>query len=223
MPVAELASVSKHFATPAGEVTAVREVDLAVEPGDFCLVTGRSGSGKSTLLALLGTLAVPSGGEVRLFGEPVGSRDDAALSALRAARLGFVFQFAGLLPTLTAFDNVRLPLLFGAGDSDAAALRARELLRRVGLGDRLTALPAELSGGEQRRVAIARALIAEPELLLADEPTGDLDSETEQEVMGIMGDLNREGLTIVMVSHNRELGGLASRRLEMLDGRLSEL
>lgn len=223
MPLAGLSAASKVFATPAGEVTAVREVDLSVEPGDFCLITGRSGSGKSTLLALLGTLAAPSAGEVRLFGESVGSRDDAALSALRALRLGFVFQFAGLLPTLTAFDNVRLPLLFGAGDSDAAALRARELLRRVGLGDRLSALPAELSGGEQRRVAIARALIAGPELLLADEPTGDLDSETEQEVMGIMSDLNREGLTIVMVSHNRELGGRASRRFDMRDGRLSEL
>lgn len=222
MPLAELIGVSKRYRTHAGEIVAVREVDLVIERGEFVVVTGRSGSGKSTLLSLLGALSTPSEGTVRLFGDDVGGMSDEARSSLRACRLGFVFQFSGLLPTLHALDNVRLPVLFGPGDSDSAALRARELLRRVGLGERLGAWPEQLSGGEQRRVALARALIARPELLLADEPTGDLDAQTEAHVMSILHELHDEGLTVVLATHNLNLRAGATRWLEMTDGRLDE-
>lgn len=220
--VAELVEATKVYRRGALLQTAVAGVSMTVQPGDFDVVMGRSGSGKSTLLALLGTLATPTDGLVRLFGQTVTALDDQATSALRAQRLGFVFQFTGLLPTLTAFDNVRLPTLFGPPADRETNRRARNLLRRVGLGDRLGAYPSELSGGEQRRVAIARALLAKPALLLADEPTGDLDDETEREILDLLSELHREGLTIVLVTHNVELVAHATRTFRMRNGHLTE-
>lgn len=219
---AALSGVTKTYGRGGGEIRALDQVTFELARGDFAVITGRSGSGKSTLLSLLGCLTTPTAGRVRLFGRDVAELNDAARSALRASRIGFVFQFTGLLPTLTAFDNVRLPSLFGEPD-EQVPYRARDLLRKVGLGDRLGAYPEELSGGEQRRVAIARALLNEPELLLADEPTGDLDSETEAEVMEILSGLHREGLTLVVVTHNLALREYATRWLTMTDGRISEV
>lgn len=221
-PLAELRGVSKTFHGGAGAIAAVSDVDLTLSAGEFVVCTGRSGSGKSTLLALLGTLASPTSGTVRLCGTDVATLSDAARARLRAEQLGFAFQFAGLQPTLSAFDNVRLPTLFHAPDPTAAALRARELLRRMGLGARLDAFPDELSGGEQRRVALARALLSQPRLLLADEPTGDLDVQTEAEVMELLAELHREGLTIVMVTHNLDLTACATRHLRLEAGRVVE-
>lgn len=217
--LAELIRVSKSY----GPVTALRDVTLRVDRGDFLVVSGRSGSGKSTLLAVLGSLTTPTAGDVRLFGRSVSAMSDAERSLLRATRLGYTFQFAGLLPTLTAYDNVRLSTVFGNRPGRETDLEARDLLRRVGLGDRLGAYAEQLSGGEQRRVAIARALLGRRELLLADEPTGDLDSQTEREIMEILAELHREGLTIVMVTHHTALRGYGTRAVEMRDGQLVEL
>ncbi len=222
LPPAVLAHVSKAYGAGERRIVALDDACLEVRRGDLIIVTGRSGSGKSTLLAILGALSRPTAGEVNLFGQPVAGLDDAARSALRAERLGFVFQFSGLLPTLTVYDNVRLPSLFRPGTDSRLDLRARDLLRQVGLGHRLASYPTELSGGEQRRVAIARSLLGEPDLLLADEPTGDLDSETEAEVMAILTDLHAAGLTIVLVTHNLDLRRHATRWLRMTDGRLAE-
>jgi len=212
----------EHVTRSYGDVVAAADLSLEIRAGDLVVVTGRSGSGKSTLLALLGTLTRPSAGRVVAFEQDVATLDDVALSSLRAHRIGFAFQFTGLLPTLTVFDNVRLPGLFAGPGSVARDLRARDLLRSVGLGERLDNLPPQLSGGEQRRVAIARALLNEPALLLADEPTGDLDSETEQAILELFQDLHRDGLTIVLVTHNLELKDRATRWLTMHDGRVSE-
>jgi ABC-type lipoprotein export system ATPase subunit len=218
--LAELNAVEKVYHGGAGEVAAVRGVTLRIETGELLLITGRSGSGKSTLLALLGGLTAPTRGQVRLQGEDLGALSDLELSHRRAEHIGFAFQFAGLLPTLNVFDNVRLATAFTPLDGVAAALRARELLRAMGLGARLTAWPDELSGGEQRRVALSRALLAEPDLLLADEPTGDLDADTEAEIMAILADKVAGGLTVVMVTHNLELASLATRHVTLRDGRL---
>ncbi|MCC7494588.1 MAG: ABC transporter ATP-binding protein [Fimbriimonadaceae bacterium] len=220
--LAELRGAGKTYHSPAGTVAALQPLDWTLSDGEFVVVTGRSGSGKSTLLALCGALATPTAGSVRLFGEALEALNDAARSVLRATRLGFVFQFTGLLPTLTVFDNVRLGTLFRPPEGVAADLRARELLQRVGLGDRLGAYPAELSGGEQRRVAIARALLGQPALLLADEPTGDLDNETEAGIMALFGELHAEGLTVVLVTHNLDLRRYATRWLRLQDGRIAE-
>jgi len=217
-PLVRLERVSRQY----GGVVAADELTLDINPGDFAVVTGRSGSGKSTLLALLGTLTRPTEGRVTAFGQDTAELDDEALSALRAHRIGFAFQFTGLLPTLTVYDNVRLPGLFAGPHSVERDLRARELLRQVGLGDRLDSLPPQLSGGEQRRVAIARALLNEPSLLLADEPTGDLDSETEAAILSLFEQLHRDGLTIVLVTHNLSLKDRATRWLTMHDGHVSE-
>ena len=217
-PLVRLERVTRRY----GGVTAAEDVSLTIAAGDFAVITGRSGSGKSTLLALLGTLTKPTEGRVTAFGEDISELDDPALSELRARRIGFAFQFTGLLPTLTVFDNVRLPSLFAGPQSVERDLRARDLLRRMGLGERLEHLPPELSGGEQRRVAIARALFNEPDLLLADEPTGDLDSETERAILDLFESLHSDGLTIVLVTHNLELKDHATRWLTMRDGRLSE-
>ncbi|NUQ01658.1 MAG: ABC transporter ATP-binding protein [Armatimonadetes bacterium] len=217
-----MASVTKVYGRPPTAITAVGEVSLSVHRGDFCVVTGRSGSGKSTLLALLGALTTPTTGQVKLGGASLSALGDQDRSALRAERLGFVFQFTGLLPTLTVYDNVRLPTLFRPHPLPGADHTARDLLREVGLGHRLGAYPPELSGGEQRRVAIARALLGQPELLLADEPTGDLDSETECDIMRILAERHQAGLSVVLVTHNLALRAHATRWLQMADGHLLE-
>lgn len=220
-PVIRLDNISKHYQQGSETVRAVDDVTLQVLPGDFASITGRSGSGKTTLLSLIGGLTTPSRGEVEIFGEAMSSLNDDALSFLRANRIGFVFQFASLIPTLTAQDNVRLPGMFG--EKPVSPKDAADLLAWVGLSDKLHNFPAELSGGQQTRVALARALTNHPSLLLADEPTGNLDVETESEILTLLRNLNRErGMTIVLVTHNPELAQHGTRHLVMQSGKLTE-
>lgn len=219
--VIRLEKVCKHYQQGGETVRAVDTVSLQILPGDFASITGRSGSGKTTLLSLIGGLTTPSDGRVEIFGEAIGGLDDEALSSLRANHIGFVFQFASLIPTLTALDNVRLPGLFGS--NPISPKDAADLLAWVGLSDKLYNFPAELSGGQQTRVALARALTNHPSLLLADEPTGNLDVETEAEILALLRDLNRErGMTILLVTHTPELAQHGSRHLVMQSGKLSE-
>lgn len=213
--------LAKRWGPPPG-YAAVEDVDLAVAAGEFVSIIGRSGSGKSTLLAMLGALTRPTAGTVTLDGADLWERDENQLARFRGRQIGFVFQFPSLLPNLTALDNVALPALFaGTMTSEAASDRARTLLADVGLADRANAYPATLSGGEQRRVAIARALINAPGLLLADEPTSDLDEDSEAEIADLLDRLRREqGFGLLVVSHNLDLARRADRSYEMSRGRL---
>jgi ABC-type lipoprotein export system ATPase subunit len=214
--------VGKTYATERGPVVAVRGIDLEIRRGEFAAIVGRSGSGKSSLMAMIGGLSRPSDGTVRIDDVDIWSLADDDLTAFRSRRIGFVFQFASLLPTLRIVDNVALPALLGRRtDADAAYGRGADLLARLGLAAQLDAYPAELSSGQQRRAAIARALINEPSLLLADEPTSDLDEETEAEIMAEFRDLNRDAqMTFIMVTHNLRLAEQADRLLHIADGAL---
>jgi ABC-type lipoprotein export system ATPase subunit len=215
-------NVGKTYATERGPVVAVRNVDLEVRRGEFVAIVGRSGSGKSSLMAMIGGLSRPSAGTVRVDDVDIWSFADDALTDFRSRRIGFVFQFASLLPTLRIVDNVALPALLGRHtDADAAYGRAAELLARLGLAAQIDAYPSELSSGQQRRAAIARALINAPSLLLADEPTSDLDEETEAEIMAEFRDLNRDArMTFIMVTHNLRLADEADRVFQIADGAL---
>jgi ABC-type lipoprotein export system ATPase subunit len=215
--------LAKVYAGPPRRVEAVKGVDLEVPKGQFLAVTGRSGSGKSTLLGMIGGLSRPTEGTVILDGVDLWSLSDNTLADFRNKKIGFVFQFSSLLPNLRAVDNVALPALIGgARDAPAAYSRAEYLLARVGLGGQLGAYPGELSGGEQRRVAIARALINSPSLLLADEPTGDLDEDTEAEILELLLGLQRaEGITLVVVTHNLALAQRAGRIVQVRQGRIA--
>ncbi|HOW90449.1 MAG TPA: ABC transporter ATP-binding protein [Elusimicrobiales bacterium] len=199
---------------------ALRGVSFEIKPGEFVAITGPSGCGKSTLLNILGLLDEPSGGRYELEGRSVSEMSDRERSDTRCARLGFVFQSFNLLNRLSAVENVVLPMMH-AGTPDAAArARARELLCRVGLKGKEKKTPLELSGGERQRVAVARALANSPRIILADEPTGNLDSVSSREVMEMLVKLNAEGITVVMVTHDRELAARVPRNLRMKDGRL---
>lgn len=217
----DVTGASKIFRTGTAEVRAVDDVRLAVRPGEFALIVGRSGSGKSTLLGMLAGLIRPTSGTVRIRGNDIGGLSDDAISELRSREIGFVFQFSGLLPTLTALENVMVPTLFSRNATGTRA-RAIELLATVGLSDRADTYPRTLSSGEMKRVAIARALINSPSLLIADEPTGDLDVDTEDEIMQVFGRLNRDGTTVVMVTHNPDLAQYATRMFRMDRGRMEE-
>jgi putative ABC transport system ATP-binding protein/lipoprotein-releasing system ATP-binding protein len=221
-PVVKLERISKHYRQGSQWVKAVDEVDLCVQSRDFLLITGRSGSGKTTLLSLIGGLTLPTSGNQRLLDEDLSRLNDRQVSHLRAERIGFVFQFSSLIPTLNVLDNVRLPSIFTTNPTDGLE-HANNLLDWVGLSDKKSAFPAQLSGGQQTRVALARALVNRPELLLADEPTGNLDLETEQEVMSLLRQINeKEGATVIMVTHNPSLAPFANRHAIMSDGRLAE-
>ena len=205
--------------------TAVRALDgvtLDVRRGEMVAIMGPSGSGKSTLLHLLGALDTPTSGEIRVGGQRYDGLGDAELTRLRRERIGFVFQFYNLLPALTAEENVLLPALIAGRRDQRTRRRARRLLRRVGLGARGAHLPAELSGGEQQRVSIARALLTEPEIVLADEPTGNLDTRSSQEVLRLLRELNEsEGQTLVLVSHDPAAAATAGRVIFLRDGRVA--
>jgi putative ABC transport system ATP-binding protein len=203
-------------------VEALRGVDLAVRRGEFLAVMGPSGSGKSTLLHLMGCLDRPTEGKVLFEGTDVSTMRSAALARIRNRRVGFVFQSFNLSPNLTALGNVELPMVFAGVPRRERLARARELLSRVGLRERERHLPAELSGGEQQRVAIARALANFPDLLLADEPTGNLDSETGHGVLSLLSETNVEGVTVVVVTHDPEVATAAKRRLRIRDGHIVE-
>jgi putative ABC transport system ATP-binding protein len=215
--------VSRTFRVGDAEVEALRGVCLDVQPGEFVALVGPSGSGKSTFLNLVGGLDRPTGGELWVDGVELGSSKEKALTEHRRRRVGFVFQSFNLLPRLTAVENVALPLMFvGIPDGDRLA-RARDLLAQVGLAERTGHRPTQLSGGEQQRVAIARALVGRPAIILADEPTGNLDSVTGREIMGLLRELNRaQGVTLLLVTHDPAAAAFAGRVVRMLDGRIEE-
>jgi putative ABC transport system ATP-binding protein len=220
-PLILLSGVVKRFATAAGEFEALRGVDLTVDHGEFVAVVGKSGSGKSTLLNMIAGIDRPSEGSIAVHGSSLGQLSEAQLARWRGLSLGIVFQFFQLMPTLTALENVQLPMDFaGRGAGSAAKARARELLERMGLAEQADKLPAALSGGEQQRVAIARALANDPPLVVADEPTGNLDSATADQVFHLFEELVASGKTIVFVTHDRDLARRASRVLEIADGRI---
>src|SRR5919106_5016354 len=221
-PAIEIHGLAKVFGSGKTEVRALDGVDLEIGRGEMVAIMGPSGSGKSTLLHLLGALETPTAGSIALAGRRFDGLDDRDLTLLRRAGIGFVFQFYNLLPALTAEENVLLPALI-AGDRDQEVRdRARLLLRLVGLSERAAHLPSELSGGEQQRVSIARALLTEPELVLADEPTGNLDTRSSAQVLELLRDLNAaEGQPLVIVTHDPEAAATAGRVVFMRDGKLA--
>jgi len=219
--VIELIDVKKSYVSDKGvEVQALRGVSLRIERGEFVAIMGPSGCGKSTLMNVIGTLDRPTAGEYRVGDEAVSALADEALSALRNRRFGFVFQAFNLLPLLTATENVELPLVYAKDEPADGRERALAALARLGLSDRGDHRPGELSGGQQQRVAIARALVTDPDVIVADEPTGNLDSRASLEVMAILQDLWRQGKTIVLVTHEHDVARFAQRLVTLKDGRV---
>jgi putative ABC transport system ATP-binding protein len=219
-PIISLDRVSRIYDMGHVEVPALDDVSLEVHPGEFVAIIGPSGSGKTTMMNIIGCLDRPTSGSYRLAGTPVAELDDDGLARLRSRTIGFVFQSYNLLPRTTALDNVATPLLYqGVSRSDRAA-RARAALERLGLGDRVHHEPTELSGGQQQRVAVARAIVTEPALILADEPTGNLDSHSGAEVMALLHELNAAGRTIVLITHDADVAAAATRQVHLRDGRV---
>jgi len=215
--------LSREFSGPASTVHALRDVSIEIRRRDFVAVTGPSGAGKSTLLHLLGCLDRPTSGRVRFDGQDIALLSDPELSRLRAARIGFVFQTFHLLNTSTVLENVALPVFYARRSLEGAVQLASEALRRVGLADRADHLPSRLSGGEMQRAAVARAVINDPLLVLADEPTGNLDTATGESIMSLFHEINRRGSAIVIVTHNPEIAAHAIRRFDLRDGAMREL
>ena len=217
----ELDHIDRIFRLGDSEVHALRDVTLRIEPGEYVAVMGPSGSGKSTLLNIIGLLDTPTSGTYLLDGEDVTSLPDSRLAAVRSRKIGFIFQFFHLIPRLTARQNIELPLLLAGVPGRERAERSTRLLESFGLATRQHHRPDELSGGQRQRVAIARAVINEPAVLLADEPTGNLDRTAGHEIIELMEQLNRSGLTLVLVTHDPEIGGRAGRRIRVVDGRIA--
>ncbi len=219
-PVIRVVGLGKSYVTAAGLFPALRSVDLEVHPGEYIAIMGPSGSGKSTFMNLLGCLDTPTSGDYFLAGRNVAHMDSDALARLRNRTLGFVFQGFNLLPRMSLLDNVALPLVYAGAGRDERRAAARAVLDKVGLGQYADSLPSRISGGQQQRVAIARALVNQPRLILADEPTGNLDSHTSEEIMALFGELNREGITIVLVTHETDIADHARRQVRFLDGEI---
>jgi len=218
-PLISLSKVTKIYKLGDDvEVSALGGIDLEVKEGEFVAIIGPSGSGKSTLMHIIGILDQPSSGMVKLEGSDVGKLSEQKLAELRNKHIGFVFQAFNLLPKTSALENVELPLIYSDISGSERKRRAEKALRVVGLGDRLNHTPAQLSGGQQQRVAIARALVTKPSLILADEPTGNLDSHAGDEIINLLKDLNKKGNTIVLVTHEREIAMEAKRIVEIKDG-----
>jgi putative ABC transport system ATP-binding protein/lipoprotein-releasing system ATP-binding protein len=220
----QLTTLSKNYIVDDTEIVAVNNVTLSIEQGEFLSIVGHSGSGKTTLISMIGGILRPSSGKIMLEGEDICLLNDDQLSEYRNGKIGFIFQFASLLPILTNKENVLLPGLFSPGYNAVSEQKAEEYLELVGLKDKMDAYPAQLSGGQQRRVAIARALVNDPAIILADEPTGDLDEDTEAEMMDMFRAINRDKrVTMILITHNLELAQNASKQLRMTQGELLEL
>jgi putative ABC transport system ATP-binding protein len=218
----EARDLTKVYAMGDNQVHALRGVSLDIDEGDFVAIMGASGSGKSTLMNILGCLDRPTGGHYRLAGEAVETMSTDQLASIRNRRIGFVFQQFNLLPRTSAVENVELPMLYAGVAGAERRARALDSLKRVGLGQRADHTPAELSGGQQQRVAIARALVNRPQLILADEPTGALDSQTSDEIMRVLAELNGQGMTVVLVTHETDIAAWARRRIVFRDGHIVE-
>ncbi len=221
-PVIDLADVRKTYRSGTLEVEALRGVSLSVQVGEYVAIMGPSGSGKSTLMHILGCLDVPTSGSYRLAGEDVARLGEDDLAVIRNRRIGFVFQQYNLLPSLTAARNVELPLVYAGVERAERRRRALVALERVGLADRVEHRPNELSGGQQQRVAVARALVTEPEVILADEPTGNLDSTTTTDVLSLFDELHAAGRTLVLITHEPEVAEAARRVIRIRDGLVAE-
>jgi len=222
VPIVELKNAVKEYVTGPLRVTALRGVNLRIDPGEYAVIMGASGCGKSTLLNLLGCLDHLTEGDYLLGGESVANLTDDELSEIRSRRIGFIFQSYNLIPQLNVLENIEVPLFYQGVPEHEARDKAAELAERMGLSDRLKHKPMELSGGQQQRVAIARSLVTDPILMLADEPTGNLDSKTGHEILELIDELNAEGKTIVMVTHDDEVARRAQREVRMFDGEIIE-
>ncbi|MEM7492804.1 MAG: ABC transporter ATP-binding protein [Pseudomonadota bacterium] len=222
VPLIEAKGLTKLYGGGASVIRALDGVDLTITEGEFVAVIGASGSGKSTFMNMLGGLDKPDEGSIAIAGRSLAGMGKRALAHFRNETIGFVFQQFQLLPKKSALTNVRLPMQYRRPRVGDEAERARKALERVGLGDRISHKPTELSGGQQQRVAIARALVGEPDLLLADEPTGALDSRTSDDVMDLLVELNRQGITIIVITHDKEVADYAGRVITMRDGKIVE-
>ncbi len=218
--VIRIEGLHKSYETSAGLFSALKDVSLSITPGEFVAIMGPSGSGKSTFMNLLGCLDKPNAGRYVLDGRDVAELGKDELALLRNRTIGFVFQGFNLLPRMSLLDNVALPLIYCGVEREERQRRARDVLAKVGLTDKADSTPNKISGGQQQRVAIARALINHPRLILADEPTGNLDSRTGEEIMALFDELNREGITIVLVTHEADIAAHAKRQVHFLDGRI---
>ena len=220
--IVSLEGISRTYAMERVRVDALRDVSLEVREGEFVAIVGPSGSGKSTMMHIIGCLDRPSAGVYRLAGTAVADLDDDRLAGLRSRTIGFVFQSYNLLPRTTALDNVATPLLYQGVGRRERVRRATAALERLGLGDRLDHEPTQLSGGQQQRVAVARAIVTDPALILADEPTGNLDSASGRDVLGVLRELHASGRTIVLITHDAEVAAAAERQIHLRDGRIAE-
>jgi len=220
MSLLSLEHVSRTYDMGHVQVHALNDVSMSIDEGEFVAILGPSGSGKSTMMSILGCLDRPSAGEYRLAGAPVGTLSDDRLAAIRSRTIGFVFQSYNLLPRTSAIDNVATPLLYQGVSRKDRVKRATAALERLGLADRLHHEPTELSGGEQQRVAVARAIVTDPALVLADEPTGNLDTKSGADVLGVLQGLHADGRTVVLITHDASVAAAAARAVHLRDGRL---
>lgn len=220
----EIKNLSKEYQVGDSNIVAVKDASIKIKKGEFLSIVGHSGSGKTTLISLIGGILKPSSGQILHDETDICALDDDGLSKYRNEKIGFMFQFASLLPILTSKENILLPIVFNSHETAHAERKAKEYLEMVGMPEKIDAYPSQLSGGQQRRVAIARALINEPEIILADEPTGDLDEKTEADIIKIFHRLNQEmNVTIILVTHNLEIAKQANRQFVMNQGKLTEI
>jgi putative ABC transport system ATP-binding protein len=220
MAIVATENLCRAYQVGSSELFALRDLDLTIEQGEYVAIMGPSGSGKSTLLNVLGCLDTPTSGTYQLAGEDVSKLDDNELSMIRGSRIGFIFQSYNLIAQLNVIENIEVPMYYQRLSEHDSAERAKELARMVGLGDRIKHRPSELSGGEQQRVAVARALANEPLIILADEPTGNLDSQSGYEILNILDDLRKRGRTLIIVTHDDNVAVKAERAIHLLDGRI---